>query len=317
VFDRIPADVRSAGAPTVASVEPISLADLDGSGADFPPMRGVKAFAIATGPTSVVPVLTATDDGLGMFALAYHHLRDAVGAEIAIDEGARTFIDGPNIVSVSVDVDPDATAADIRGHVRVGLDIWLRSHGVLPLVGSATAAGTARLVAGVMDHIAERFALEEFADQPEAPPDEVSVGAVFEAAASQGIPTIVLRGTVPPVLPYGPLANGSIDAAVAAGDAVVIPAAPVQLGGAVRVGWWAIDPKTGATTDTMDDGTGAAMAEYETTVQTRLGQIKCYGLLGARVAFELAWVVKVLRPNLRSLHTFSELRHYRQAGVCA
>ena len=32
VFDRVPADVRQAGTPTVASVEPIALVDLDGSG---------------------------------------------------------------------------------------------------------------------------------------------------------------------------------------------------------------------------------------------------------------------------------------------
>ena len=318
VFDRLPADVRHAGAPTVASVEPISLVDLDGTGAaDYPPMRGVTAFAIATGPTSAVPVLTASDDGLGMFALAYHHLRDALGTDIALAEGARTFVNGPNIVSVSVDVDPNATAADIRGHVRVGLDIWLRSHGVLPLVGASMTAGTAEIVAGVTDHVAERFALEALADGRDGPPAEVGVGAVFEAAAAQGVPTIVLRGTVPEVLPYGPLATGSIDAAIAAGDVVVIPAKPVQLGGAERVGWWAVDPRTGATTDTMDDGTGAAMAEYETTVQTRLGAIKCYGALGATIAVELAWVVNVQLTHLRSLNTFSQLRHARQAGLCA
>ncbi len=318
VFDRLPEDVRQAGTPTVASVEPISLVDLDGAGdADYPPMRGVKAFAIATGPTSAVPVLTASDDGLGMLALAYHHLRDAVAADIALDAGARTFIDSPNIVSVSVDVDPDATAADIRGHVRVGLDIWLRSHGVLPLAGPSITPGTAQVVAGVTDHVAERFALEALVDGPAGPPSEVSVGAVFEAAATQGIPTIVLRGTLPDALPYGPLATGSIDAAVAAGDVVIIPAEPVQLGGAARVGWWTVDPATGATTDTMDDGTGAAMAEYETTVQTRLGQIKCYGALGATIAVELAWVVNVQLTHLRSLNTFSQLRRARQAGLCA
>ena len=67
----------------------------------------------------------------------------------------------------------------------------------------------------------------------------------------------------------------------------------------------------------MEDGSGAAMAEYETTVQTRLGAIKCYGALGATIAVELAWVVNFQRTSLRSLNTFSELWHYRQAGVCA
>lgn len=317
VFDRLPADIRRSGTSAISSVEPIALVDLDGSGeTDYPPMRGVKAFAIATGPTSALPVLTASDDGLGMFALAYHDLRDALGADIALDEGARTFINGPNIVSVSVDVDPGATAADIRGHARVGLDIWLRNHGVLPLLGSSMAPANAQLVAGVMDHVAERFALEALADRRDAPPAEVGVGAVFEAAAAEGVPTIVLRGTVPEVLPYGPLAVGSIEAAVAAGDVVVIPARSVVLGGSERIGWWTVDPRTGATTDTMDDGTGAAAGEYSYTVRTRLGQITCYGLLGATVAAELAWVVNVQLLNLRSLNTFSQLRRYRQMGVC-
>ncbi len=59
------------------------------------------------------------------------------------------------------------------------------------------------------------------------------------------------------------------------------------------------------------------MAERETTVQTRLGQIKCYGALGATIAVELAWVVNVQLLYLRSLNTFSQLRHARQAGLCA
>ena len=57
-------------------------------------MQGIEAFAIATGPTSVAP-LTASDDGLGMLALAYHNLRDVMSTSMVLDAGARTFIDGP------------------------------------------------------------------------------------------------------------------------------------------------------------------------------------------------------------------------------
>lgn len=318
VFDRVPAAVRYAGTPTAASVGPVTLVDLDGSGAtDFPPMRGVKAFAIATGPTSAAQTLTVSDDGLDMLASVYHHLRDALDAEIALDDGARTFADGPDIVSVSVDVAPDATSSDVRDHVRLGFDIWRRSDGVLPLTGASMAAPEAALVAGVTDHIAERFALEALADQTSAPVREISVGAVFETAAAQGIPTVVLHGQVPTSLPYGPSATAAIEAALERGEVVVIPARPVTLDGAPRTGWWTIDPGTGSTADSMDDGSGAAAAEYETTVQTRLGQIKCYGALGATIAYELAWVVNVQLTHLASLNTFSQLRHYRQAGVCA
>ena len=317
VFDRVPPEVRNTGTPTVESLAPIVLVDLDGSGtADYPPMRGVKAFAIATGPTSAVPVLTESDDGLGMLAHTYHRLRDAVGADIALEEGARTFLDGPNIVSVSVDIDHDATAADFRDHVRFGLDIWHRSHGVLPLLGSSMAPGTAEVVAGVADHVAERFALEMLADTPEAPPGEIGVGAVFETAAAQGIPAIVLRGKVPAVLPYGPQATESIVAAVAAGEVVVIPAEPVTLGGAERVGWWAIDPVSGETSDHMDDGSGTAATEEAHTINTRLGQIRCYGALGLAIGLEIAWVVNVQLLNIRSLTTLSQLRRARRMGLC-
>ena len=317
VFDRVPADVRYGGTPTIESVRPIALVDLDGSGtADFPPMRGVKEFAIATGATGVVPPLAPSDDGLGLLAATYHRLRDAVGADIALEQGARTFLDGPNIVSVSVDIDPDATAADFRDHVRFGLDIWHRSHGVLPLTGSSSMPGTEELVAGVADHVAERFALEMLADDPAAPPDEIGVGPVFEAAAAQGIPTIVLRGAVPGVLPYSPQATESIKAAVAAGQVLVIPAEPVALGGAERIGWWAIDPVSGATSDRMDDGSGTAATEEAHVIKTRLGQIRCYGSLGLKIGLEIAWVVNVQLLNIKSLNTLSQLRRARQMGLC-
>ena len=54
--------------------------------------------------------------------------------------------------------DPQAPKAE------VGLDIWHRSHGVLPLTGSTLSAAQSRLVAGVTDHVAERFAVDGLAD---------------------------------------------------------------------------------------------------------------------------------------------------------
>jgi hypothetical protein len=316
VFDRVPADIRYGGTPTIESVGPITLVDLDGSGsADYPPMRGVKAFAIATGPTRRVAAL-ADEDGLNMLAGSFHLLRGALGADIALDAGARTFLDGPNIVSLSVDIDPDATQADFREHVRVGLDIWHRSHGVMPMLGSSLGAGTQELVAGVADHVAERFAMEMLTGSSEAPPGDVGVGAVFEAAAAQGIPTMVLQGTLPAAHPYAPQVARAIDAAVVAGHIVVIPAAPVILEGTERVGWWELDPATGAARDSMEDGAGTAATEEAHTINTRLGQIRCYGALGLTIGLEIAWVVNVQLLNIRSLNTLSQLRRARSAGLC-
>ena len=113
------------------------------------------------------------------------------------------------------------------------------------------------------------------------------VGAVFEAAASQGIRTLVLHGSVPDTLPYGPAATNLIHDAVASGDVVIVPAAPVKLGDRERVGWWRIDPQTGVTTDVMDDGAGQSMGEYVVIVDEELGAILCEGAMARTVALAI------------------------------
>ena len=289
VFDRVPAEARQGGSPTIDSVAPITLVDLEGTGsAGYPPMQGIEVFAIATGPTSVAPIVAASDDGLGMLALAYHNLRDVMSASMVLDAGARTFIDGPNVVSVSLRVDPDATADDLRGAVRFGLDIWHRSHGILPLTEGSPTTGSAEVMAGVTDQLAERFAMEFAGDTPLVTSGTIGVGEIFEAAAAQGIPTLVLHGDEPSGLPYAPQATASIRQLVAAGDIVVVPAEPVAMGDTMRVGWWAIDPATGDTTDTMDDGSASEFAETGLIVRTRIGLVRCYGAMAGVVVGYLA-----------------------------
>lgn len=295
VFDRIPAAVRHGGTPAVADVAPITLVDLEGTGtAGYPPMEGMQAFAIATGTTSLAPLLAVADDGLGMLALAYHNLRDVMTTSLVLDAGGRTYLDAPNVVSVALRIDPDATADTLRESVRFGIDLWHRSHGVLPVAGGATTAGDAEILAGITDHLAERFAIA-FAGRTElVAPGSVGVGEVFEAAAAQGIPTVVLQGELPAGLPYAPEVVAAIGSRVGAGDVVVVPAEPVTIGEASRVGWWAIDPVTGHTTDTMDDGTASEFAEYGFVVRTRIGLVRCYGALAAVVVGYLAAATSAL-----------------------
>jgi len=282
VFDRLPADLRASGQLTPSAVAPIQLAD-DGKGsADFLPMLGVRTFAVATGPTTAASVAAVPKDALGMFALAYHSVRDALGAELALDAGARTFVDGPNIAALTVDV------ADNGGSrvARLGLDILRRDQGVLPLTGTPIGAARSQLIAGVLSQLAERFAIEVQAD-PRLPTAVTDVGTVFEAAANQGIHTLVLQGSVPDTLPYGPAATSLIKDAVASGDVVVVPAAPVMVGDRERVGWWKVDPRTGVTTDVMDDGAGQSVGEYALIVDEDLGAILCEGAMARQVALAI------------------------------
>jgi hypothetical protein len=236
-------------------------------------MLGVETFAVVTGPTSPATVIVDPTNAYGMAALAYHALRDAMEATLALDAGARTFIDGPNIVSLRVDI---GTGAEART-VHVGLDIWRRDHGILPLAGASATVPEAELVAGVTDHVAERFAVEGLTSASGVGSSSIGVGEVFEAATAQEIPALVLQGSIPDALPYGPMARELIEEAVASGDVVVVPAQPVLVGDTERLGWWRIDPTTGVTTDVMDDGSGAAVVEYATLNTGRRQQFVCFG----------------------------------------
>ncbi len=170
--------------------------------------------------------------------------------------------------------------------VRFGLDIWHRSHGVLPLTEGSPTTGSAEVMAGVTDHLAERFAMEFAGDTSLVTSGTIGVGEIFEAAAAQGIPTLRRpRGRYRADLPTAPQATASIGQLVAAGDVVVVPAEPVAIGDTVRVGWWAIDPATGETTDTMDDGSASEFAEDRPhRPHQDDGLVRCYGALGAQVA---------------------------------
>ena len=276
MFDRLPAELRAAGDLTPSAIEPIELVDLKGTGSnDFLPLLGTRTFAIATGPTSVAPVVANSDDPLGMTALAYHNVRDAIDAEMALDKGARTFVDGPNIVSVTVDVEGTASARS----GRVGLDIWYRDHGVLPLTGQSIGVARSQLVAGVADQVAERFEVEGLTGATQAPHQTLGVGDVFDAAAKAGVPVRVLQGAVADPLPYGPQASRLIEAALASGDVVVVPAQPVTIDGSQHVGWWTIDPETGVTADAMDDGAGQVVTEEAVLINGERQAYRCYGAM--------------------------------------
>ena len=258
VFDRVPADMRRTGAIDSTRSSRVELVDVRGTGtAVYPPMAATRTIVVATGPTSALSVAADVAHPSGMFGLAYHVLRDALDAGAVLDEGARTFIDAPNIVSVTVAPEAGPPAPQ----VRAGLDILTRHQGVLPLAGSSTTPAKARLEAGVMAHIAERAALEGMSDAPSGFHRAIGVSEVFEAATDADIPTRVLQGSIPDQLPFGPVANAHLQEAVAAGQVVVIPAEPVMLGGQQRTGWWAIDPTTGAVVDAMDDLSGGGRGD--------------------------------------------------------
>ncbi|HKZ92865.1 MAG TPA: hypothetical protein VJZ50_12070, partial [Candidatus Limnocylindrales bacterium] len=112
------------------------------------------------------------------------------------------------------------------------------------------------------------------------------VSRVFEAAAEAGIPTLVLQGSIPSGTTYDPVATALIDEALQAGDAVIVPAEPVAVAGRDRLGWWRVDPVTGAAADTMDDGSASQFTEESILVRMAL----CSAAF-APAYFSLLWAI--------------------------
>ena len=187
-------------------------------------------------------------------------------SRLALDAGARTFVDGPNIVSVSLEVLEVGQVPT----VRIGLDIWHRDHGVLPLTASSTTAAEARLLKGVADHITERYVVEGLAHEAGSDAQPTGVGRRVRGRSGPGGPIRVLRDAIPDPLPFGPRATALIEDALDDGDVVIVPAEPVTIGGTEHIGWWRVDPVTGAATDVMDGGAGTSMVEYGKIISDRL-----------------------------------------------
>ena len=268
VFDRVGMELRAAGGFDAAALTPVELTDVGASGLEYLPALKVHALSVTGGPVGggiFEPVASTVGSPAGSVDLAVlpriaHYVRDGANAELGLIRGVRVVGDGPTVVAWTLE--PGAMGAD-GPVVRSAVDLWHRRIGTLPLLGS-TATGTDPVMAGVLSHVAERIVT---GDVPRGPDGSVvpalSVGAVFEQAAAEGIATRVLRGPDMPLgLPFGAEARALIGAALAQGQVVIVPERPVLLGGVERVGWWLVDPLTGRTSDQLDDGRGVSMPGY-------------------------------------------------------
>jgi hypothetical protein len=179
--------------------------------------------------------------------------RALLGADVGGSLGSLGFPDAPAVASLVSEPTPTGTT--------VGLDVWHRHFGTVGLAGVTPAAPPA-IVAGVIPYAVERALIggdPASGTQPVGTP--VSVGAVFETAAAQGVPTRLLAGSLPADVAYDPESQRLLRRALEADQLVVIPERAVEIGGRARLGWWLVDPVSGAAVDQMDDGGGQVIAQ--------------------------------------------------------
>ena len=291
LFDRIAPDERAAGTFDLAALPPIERVEIEELGQVFIPMAAATTFAVVSHllPWGYFERDTGVVDeqaDLAAVAFGLHYLRDIVRLDRVADLGHHFYADEPNVVAFSAAPGATQDGDGERERVSVALDLFHRHHASLPLDGESRAAHPG-VVAGIIDHAAERMAVEgSISLMPNDPLAEVAgVGLVFDAARREGIP---LRTMVPgqsaSELDLVVAARGLIDEALTAGRIVVVPERSVTLNGRPRSGWWEIDPATGQTADRMDDGRGQDLAEYAIMIHHLVSKVACAIALGYAIA---------------------------------
>lgn len=292
LFDRVDGAARLAGAVDPASIQPAGLVDLGPDGADeYLPMRTVNFLSVATGASDAPALAGLTTDeersaaALGIGAPMYHVARDAANAALALRRGVAIHLDTPNIVmrSHTPHLEADGTVS-----IADGLDLLHRGFATSPVAGIA-AQVPAGVLAGVTSHVAERLRTGEGLPTDLAPATQaVSVGAIMERAAAEGVGLRVLQGAIPTDADYQPAALAHLSEALVEGWVAIVPERSVTLGGEDRLGWWLVDATTGATIDMLDDGRGAVTME-EGLLLIAAGMIFMFEIFALGLCLRLAF----------------------------
>ena len=287
VFDRVGGAARGSGPFDPSQLVRIKFESLGPDlPLEYPPARTSHWLTVTTGtPTFARFSTDVTRPDMrhpAGFAQAYQFIRELTAAAMGIDRGVRIFQNGPNVAAVSLDGQTGTNLDQASGLVA---DIWHRSFGQSALVDVDVSVPPA-LLAGVISHAAERLPhVSPRTSSDGSSPVEVSVGAVFDAAAAAGIPLRVLTSaTLPGELSLPADVAVRLGRRLAEGWLAVVPERAVSLGAAERTGWWLVDSVTGATIDEMDDGRGEFT---ERTVQAQ------YIIINANLAAKIACAVTV------------------------
>lgn len=265
IFDRVGYAARQGGDIDLESVEPIELVDLDAdTPREFLPLRAVWSLAVtgAGVPFDYFDQDPEIDDlfaDLGLLSEGYSLIREGLNLDVGAASGYRYVTGAPNVTAF---VAGPRAVTPSGPEIETRLDLFAHSAVAVPLAGAEPAEAHPGVVAGVLAHVAERVT--------RGGGESVSVGRVFEAAAGAGI---AIRTFGPddgdlPALAVSAEARLRIAAAVESGLIVVVPERAVALGDREVVGWWLVDPVTGATADEFEDGRGTSFTEYANNLRT-------------------------------------------------
>jgi hypothetical protein len=288
VFDRIPAERRESRDLGLDDLPPIEFVHVDDEIGDvFVPCASPYLISIVSQPVlwsslgldgSSSPT---ADDLVARSTLALPYVHGVVALHLVDQLAGVVRLDEPLVTALRVD--PNAAAGGTaltvdRLHVSLDLHVF----------EDRADAGWGGVLAGAAGHVAERSLVAAVAsvlggDRSVA---ETSVGRLFELAVDAGTELRVLTTLEPGATDGMTAATGAlVRSTLEAGRYVVIPAAPVEVDGVARLGWWEYDSADGRIVDRMDDGGHATAAEWAALVKGILIGVFCgYPAVGMAVA---------------------------------
>jgi len=288
VFDRIGFERRAAGTVNLAELRPVELTDLGEGQKGYLPLEAVTRIVIGGAGVPggyFVQDYTVADPVADMANSLYgqRYTRAALALDRMTETGVRLYADAPSVSSITLapmSVTPD------RAEGQVVVDLIHQGLATAP-TGSVTLSQHPGILAGVLDHTAERLVLEAGQQvSGQGGPPSASVGRLFEAALAERVPLVTMApgATIERGLELSERARARIAAALADGYAVVVPSRAIDLGGGPLTGWWQIDPTTGETVDRLETGQGAAslrapLGEQVVTIQVGTRSVYAFRIM--------------------------------------
>ncbi|HQY31503.1 MAG TPA: hypothetical protein PK691_09455, partial [Thermomicrobiales bacterium] len=304
IFDRIGDSNRADPEAAIKNLKPVPLVDVDGIGKAYLPLLSVTSLAISGSDSAAARYIPGQIPDTGVeqqanVSYAIQHYLYRLTSVLGPDLGLRLAPDGVNISSVTF----SAVAGQPIDSPLVSTDVWLRNIMALPVHGETSNVAPALTIAS-FGLAAEELAVDSSSwindldlsalGLGSPPTPAVTVRSVFESAAAAKIATITLDPSDDLTSKLSLDASSSIysliQADLDAGRTVVVPARSVEIDGIPRIGWWAIDPRTGNVIDRMDSGGSAAyvlfseLGEYLAVLRSGLVQANQWKRMGCQAA---------------------------------
>lgn len=227
------------------------------------------ALALEQASGSTGPATTQAEGVATNFAIDYTRYldenvlynSDVLTGELAPSYGVVAYWDRPRVIIASQTVTPNADMQTAT--VTEAIDLLRDNILAEAYSGQATSAV---FDFNVYRGFAEDAVENAVAAQANSSASAMSAGAVFTVAQQQGIPLVLITtDNLASLASYGldPTATARITTAVEAGEAVLVPAGMVSVGGQDTSAWFQIDPTTGDTTGVMEDGNHQGIEEEE------------------------------------------------------